>query len=208
MKNINYLSLIFLFLLGCIQNNQKSSQNYIFQEDKLSIRDSLIIELHSYQEKKVKESKSQLFSISLVKYDKCYWIDYAIKDYYFDEFKKTLSNSECNDSLRYLNIASRNCNTEVVNYLLIKGVNPNKGVDGIYPLHFTLMNHLSALEQNPTDDTIYLNLKILLKEDEFKIAVIKNLLEFGADPNIKDKYGKTAIDYTNNDRIKKILVNP
>jgi len=40
------------------------------------------------------------------------------------------------------------------------------------------------------------------------LAAIKKLLGMGADPSIKDDYGKVAIDYAKSDKVKSILITP
>ena len=155
-------------------------------------RNSLIADLHRYNDQKMKQGKSLMFSKTATNGNPCYWVNFAIENYYFKQYLGLVKNASCQNDLEQFNTASQEFNIEIINHLLEKGVDPNLGFDGMLPLNLAVM---LRIEGTPADDKEFILLKSKLKSKKYRIEVIKILLKHKADPHRKDRFGSSALDY-------------
>lgn len=186
MKKINII-IIFCYFYALGQAQISSAKNLTMVE-----RGSLINALHKFNYKKVSQSKSLMFSNTATGGDPCYWVNFAIENYYFEQYLGLIKNTSCQNDLAQLNLASEEYNIEVLEFLLKKGTNPNYGFDGFLPLHLALM---PRIEGTPTDDKKYVILKAKLKSKKYLVEIINIFLKYKADPLLKDRFGNSALDY-------------
>lgn len=192
MKKISILLFSYCFCTFGLGQIKKEVEILPSQSLVMKDRDLLIDALHRYNDKKVKQSKSLMFSNTATGTNPCYWVNFAIENYYFKQYLGYVNNVSCQNDLEHLNIASQEFNIEIINHLLEKGVDPNLGVAGMLPLNLTVM---PRIEGTPADDKEYIILKAKLKSKKHLLEVIKIFLKHKADPHRKDKFGSSALDY-------------
>ncbi|WP_079667588.1 ankyrin repeat domain-containing protein [Soonwooa buanensis] len=186
MKKINIL-IIFCCFYALGQAQISSAKNLTMVE-----RGSLINALHKFNNKKVAQSKSLMLSNTATGGDPCYWVNFAIENYYFEQYLGLIQNTSCQNDLAQLNLASEEYNIEVLEFLLKKGTDPNFGFDGLLPLHLAIM---PRIEGTPADDKNYVILKAKLKSKKYLVEIINIFLKYKANPLLKDRFGSSALDY-------------